>query len=137
MRRVAMPAEALRHPDPKRADLIRTVFEPSGLEQVARAISEATEFQPRIYVERTGSWYRWSLVHPGGPYPLLRITARFLQMDYHHLAIGFKTLGNGLCALSRDPEHATEPEAWAVLDFDGKESVEAVQNRILRLLGVA
>jgi hypothetical protein len=135
MRRIGMTDEALPYPDLKRADLIRSVFKPSSLEKAARAISEATEFQSRVYVERTGSWYRWSLVHPGGPYPLLRVTALFLRMDHHHLVIGFKTLENGLCVLS-DPERPAEPDAWQVLQFEGKESFEAVQDMVLAALGV-
>jgi hypothetical protein len=136
MRRVAMPDEDMPHPDPKRAELFRSVFEPSSLEEVVRAISEATEFQFRVYVERTGSWYRWSLVHPGGPYPLLRIAALFLRMDHHHLVIGFKTLENGLCVLS-DPERSAEPDASEVLQFEANEPIEAIRDRILDVLGGA
>lgn len=39
------------------------------------AVSVATEFQTSVNVERLGDRYRWSLIHRGGPYPLLRITA--------------------------------------------------------------
>ncbi len=31
--------------------------------------------QTNVYVERLGDRYRWSLIHRGGPYPLLWITA--------------------------------------------------------------
>jgi hypothetical protein len=59
-------------------------------------------------------------------------------MDYQSLLIGFRTLENGLCVLSRDPVNDTKPEAWEVIHFEeGKESVEAVQKKILGALGDA
>ncbi len=73
-------------PDPTRQRLLRSVFEASPLESVAEAVSAATEDERRIYVERIGSRWRWSLTHAGGSYPLLRVTARFLRVDHapHH-----------------------------------------------------
>ena len=65
--------------DPERAELIRSVFRPSSLEEVAESISVATEKFHDIYVERRGDQYRWSFATKGGPYRLLRITARFLE----------------------------------------------------------
>ena len=59
----------------------RSVFRPSALDDVAEAVSVATEKFHDIYVERRGDQYRWSFATKGGPYPLLRITARFLEMD--------------------------------------------------------
>ena len=84
------PYTGVRVPDPERARLIRSVFEPSPLEDVARAISVATEKETQLYVERVGDLWRWSLVHGGGPYPLLRVTARFLKMDYTAIYIGYQ-----------------------------------------------
>ena len=67
---------------------------------VAEAVSVATLKFHDIYVERRGDQYRWSLATKGGPYPLLRITARFLEMDPYSLAgVGSRVVGDdGWCA---------------------------------------
>lgn len=75
----------------------------------------ATEFETEVYVERLGDRYRWSLVHRGGPYPLLRITARFLQVDYQSIFIGFREVGDGYSALSDTPGDDRVPDASGVL----------------------
>ncbi|MGH9917793.1 MAG: hypothetical protein ACRD6W_02805 [Nitrososphaerales archaeon] len=124
------PYEDVRVPDDERKALIRSVFEPSSLEDVVKAGSVATEFERQLYVERFGDRWRWSLAHAGSGYPLLRISARFLQMDYTALQIGFRTLDNGISILCRDPEHSEIPDASAVLNFDGPTSPEAVADRM-------
>jgi hypothetical protein len=132
MRRVAMsdPYAGVRVPDPERAQLIRSVFEPSPLESVARAVSVATEKETHLYVERRGDLWRWSLVHGGGPYPLLRVTARFLKMDYTAIYVGYRQIEGGLSVLTRDPEEVIEPDGWAVLSFDGPTTVATITERI-------
>jgi hypothetical protein len=122
-------------PDPLRQRLFRSVFEPSPLESVAEAVSVATEDERRIYVERVGSRWRWSLTHPGGPYPLLRITARFLRVDHRRITVGFRTVGDGVCVLCPDPDEPLSAGAWAVIDFDEATSSAAVKERILQAFG--
>src|SRR5271165_3797516 len=90
-------------PDPERRRLLRSIFDPSSLDEVAEAVAAATEDENRIYVERIGSAYRWSLTDPGGMYPLLRITARFLRIDYHSLVIGFRRITDDVFILAGDP----------------------------------
>ena len=121
-------------PDPARQRLFRSVFEPSPLESVAEAVSTATEDERRIYVERVRSGWRWSLTHPGGPYPLLRVTARFLRVDHRRIAVGFRTAADGVCVLCADPDEPLSADAWAVIDFDGATSSTAVKERILHAL---
>jgi hypothetical protein len=87
----------------------------SSLEDVAHAIAVATEFETEVYVERLGDRYRWSLVHRGGPLPLLRITARFLQVDYQSILIGCRAVGDGYSALSDTPGDDRVPDASGVL----------------------
>ena len=70
-------------PVPPRSELIQCTRRWSPLDDVALAVSVATEDVNKVYVERLDDGYRWSLVHSGGPYPLLRITARFLGVDHH------------------------------------------------------
>jgi hypothetical protein len=122
-------------PDPLRQRLFRSVFEPSPLKSVAEAVSSATEVERRVYVERLGNRWRWSLTHPGGAYPLLRITARFLRVDYRRITVGFRTVADGVCVLCPDPDEPLSADAWAVIDFDGATSSTLVKERILQAFG--
>ena len=79
----------------KRSQLIKSTGEWSTIETVAMAVSVATEFQTKVYVERLGDRYRWSLIHRGGPNPLLRITAKYLQVDYNSIIVGCREVGDG------------------------------------------
>src|SRR5947209_3481254 len=106
-------------PDPERARLTRSIYVPSSLAAVAEAVAVATETEKRIYVERVDDRFRWSLTHPGGPYPLLRIMARFLRVDYHAIVVGCRKLVDGVCVIAGGPESDLAPESWAVLYFDG------------------
>ncbi len=121
-------------PDPEQERLCRSVFRQSPLDEVAEAVSVATEKFKDIYVERQGDLYRWSFATKGGPYPLLRITARFLQMDPYSLrGVGSRAVGDGWCV--QIVESDTEPDAWAVLRFDGPTSADQVGVRILTEVG--
>jgi hypothetical protein len=111
---VAEPIES--RADPPRQRLIRSALEPASLEEVAAAVAVAVaEGERDIYVERSRDHYRWSLCSRGGPYPLPRITARFLQVDYRLAFIGFYTVPGDWCILVKDPSAWVEPDAWAVL----------------------
>jgi hypothetical protein len=115
----------------RRAQLILSTRDWSPLSPVAEAVSVATEHESEVYVERLGSRYRWSLVHRGGGYPLLRITARFLQVDYQRIFIGFRPVGDGYSALTPDEEAVAQPDAYAVLTFDSPTPLDEVEHRIL------
>jgi hypothetical protein len=124
-------------PDPTRQRLLRSVFESSPLESVAEAVSAATEDEQRIYVERLGSRWRWSLTHRGRSYPLLRITARFLRVDHNRIMIGFRTVSDDLCVLCADPDECELADAWKIIDFDGPTSPRDVQERIVQAFGTS
>lgn len=104
----------------KRSQLIMSSFDWSTIETVALAVSVATEFQTEVYVERLGESYRWSLIHRGGPYPLLRITAKYLQVDYQSIIVGCREVGDGWSGLNGNETESLEPDAWAILTFDGR-----------------
>ncbi len=124
------PYEGVTRPDPERQRFVRSVFRPSSLEEVAAAISVATIKFHDIYVERRGDQYRWSFATKGGPYPLLRITARFLLMDpYSLVGVGSRVVGDGWGV--QIVESDTEPDSWAVLTFDGAVAAEHVGLRVL------
>lgn len=122
--------EGVRVPNPLRAKCIRSVFTPAPLDDVALAVAEATSFQRRLYIERLGELWRWSLIHSGGGYPLLRLAALYLEMDYQALFVGFRTVTDGLCILCQDPEVVQAPDRWSVVEFDGPTSPEEVARRI-------
>jgi hypothetical protein len=105
-------------PDAHRLELLRSVFEPASLDEVSEAVAVASMHERHLYIERVDAGYRWSLTHPGGSYPLLRITARFLRVDYTRIAVGFRTLTDGVYILCADPHEPTRTNAWAVIDFD-------------------
>ncbi len=117
-------------PDARRLELLRSIFEPSSLDEVARAVAVASEHERRLYVERVDGAYRWSLTHTGGGYPLLRITARFLRVDHTRIAVAFRTVTEGVCVLCTDPQEPTKATRWAVVHFDGSTSPEAAKVRI-------
>ena len=58
----------------RRSRLMRSIFGIGPAEEVAEQIAlfGAPRFD-NVYVERRGHAYRWSIVHRGGPYPLLRV----------------------------------------------------------------
>ncbi len=108
------PYEGVLEPAPELAVLTRSIFDPVPLDEVAEALFVASERETSAYVERFGGDYRWSLTHRGGSYPLLRITAAFLQMDYRALAVGFRTVLDGWTVLG-DGDGEPEPDAAAVV----------------------
>ena len=121
---------AADRPDAHRLELFHSVFEPSSLDDVAAAIAVASEDERRIYVERVDGGYRWSLVHPGGGYPLLRITARFLRVDYTRIIVGFRTVTDGVCVVCSDRVESTSTTAWAIVEFNGATAPDVVRARI-------
>ena len=111
------PYEGVLEPAHELAVLTRCIFDPSPLEEVAQALFVASERETAVYVERFADLYRWSLAHRGGAYPLLRVTANFLQMDYHALAIGFRTVLGEWTVLG-DGEDEPAPDGAAIVALD-------------------
>ena len=118
-------------PDPERRRLYQSVFHPSPLDEVAEAVSVATEDHPSIYVEKLGDRFRWSFAtRGGGPYPQLRITAQFLKMDYSALrGVGCREVGDEWCVQIVD-ESQMGPDAWAVLAFEEPTPADEVCLRV-------
>jgi hypothetical protein len=83
------------------------------------------------HVERIDRAWRWSFTHPGGAYPLLRITARFLRMDYHGLVIGFRKIAGSVYVLAEDPAMDKDPDAWIIIDFDGPTTPPDLRDRLM------
>jgi hypothetical protein len=113
------------------------MVEVSSLRAVSAAIAAATHDERLLYVERVGRGWRWSLVHRGGPYPLLRITARFLRIDYRHLTISCRTVGDDYTIVSSERHPPSTAEAWALIAFDGTATPRQVEARIREILHTA
>lgn len=67
-------------------------------------------FELRVWVGRRGAEFRWSPATRGGPYPLLRMVARYLELDYHRLAV------TGVEAL----------DGWTIVEGDESPDTEAI-----------
>ena len=116
----------------ERVALIQSTSTWSSLEEVALAVSVASESEHRIYVERRSNLFRWSLAHPGGGYPILRITARFLHVDYRRIFVGFRSLPDGMAIMCDDPSVVEKSDVWAILEpkrtVSTAEAVELIAN---------
>lgn len=122
-------------PVPPRSELIQCTRRWSPLDDVALAVSVATEDVNKVYVERLDDGYRWSLVHSGGPYPLLRITARFLGVDHHSIFIGYGEVEGGYTALCEDPGEERSPTTSTILTFGGPTPKAEAERAIREALG--
>jgi hypothetical protein len=118
---------------------------------VADQIASATYAidAPLIYVERRGTSFRWSPAHRGGPYPLLRTTAKMLGVDYRLLTLscklapggevdemGFGPDGfwQGVCVIAADHSvEPTPPDACAVLTFVRPAPIALVLDMLLTI----
>lgn len=118
-----------------RSELIQRSRTWSSLNEVAEAVAAASETEAIVYVERLGDEYRWSLATKGGGYPLLRISARFLGVDYRQIYVGFRTLPNGTAILCEDPSKFDVPDRWAVLKLSGEITPTAAARRIRSAVG--
>lgn len=128
-----MPDTSSRHADPDRVAFIETTRVPSSLDDVSAAIATYTKHAGAAYVERFGERWRWSPAHRGGAYPLLRIVARFLRIDYHRIVVPFGTVLDGWAVLRPDEETDRVPDAAAVLVFDRRSDAGDVLKRLAQL----
>ena len=115
------------------------------LDEIATAVAAASGKVRLIYVERRGAdKYRWSPAHRGGPYPLLRETARLLGVSHHGFVLPFGGVPTtppahydadgfwvGTCFIPADESVRDTPaDMWTVLEFDAPQSFEEVRARI-------
>src|SRR3954469_25763258 len=106
--------------DARRRLLADSMFSYCSLEQVAEQVSTSGAGFARIYVERLGSGYRWSLMHRGGPYPLLREVAQLLDVSYHSMILPYGSVDGWTIVLTRELER--EPDSWSVIEPTSDES---------------
>ena len=92
----------------RRASAIRQWSEPAD---VIDAIVSATEaYDLTVWVGASEHGWRWSPATKGGPYPLLRMVARYLNLDHRQLLVGAIASGDG----------------WTIADGDGPADHELV-----------
>jgi len=103
--------------NPHRLAFIDAMQHWSPLDDVVAAVVDAATDQRRVYVERLGDQYRWSIV-AGSGYPLHRTVAAYLGVDYKRIYIGFRTVDDDLCIVCEDPAKVEVPDAWVAFDLD-------------------
>ena len=108
--------------DVTRSRLAGSIFETCTIEQTAEQIAlfGAPRFA-RVYVERRGKAYRWSIVHRGGPYPLLRELAQLLDVPHESIALPFATIDGWTYVLA--PDLDGKPDSWAIIEPSSDASV--------------
>ncbi len=95
--------------DPDRVAHAVRIVRPSPIGEVVDAVESYTSSDGgAVYVERFGDGYRWSPATRGGPYPLLRVLARFLRCEHTELTVGFVTI-DGWCVVGDPDEPRGEP----------------------------
>jgi hypothetical protein len=130
-----MSDESPNHATATRSEMTQSSRIWSALNVVADAVAAASQTEPLVYVERRGHEYRWSLATKGGGYPLLRIGARFLGVDYRRIHVGFRTLPTGTSILCEDPAKIDIPDKWAVWKLSGEMMPTAAARRIRTAVG--
>ncbi len=74
-------------PTEHRCRLFRSSVEAASLDDVVEAVTDAVRFHERVYLERRGDRYRWSLATGGGPYPLLRLICKYLEIPHYWVLV--------------------------------------------------
>lgn len=119
-----------------RAAHIKTMRRPSGFNDVVASIALFTAAPGSVYVEQLSDGWRWSPAHRGGAYPLLRIVARFLGVDYARIVLPFNTTEDGWAVLQPDDDVVGPAAATAVLSFTETATVGTVRQRLVEEFGL-
>lgn len=119
-------------PDPDRVALARSMWEPASFRVVTDAISVASSDGQRLfYLERLDEGWCWALAHRGGPYPLLRVMARFLKADYRKLTVGFRTIEGNVAVLGA---YGPPPSrGWWLVELPDRSTPAQVRAHVRRL----
>jgi hypothetical protein len=125
-------------PDPQRLALLRTACRTTTLDRVAEHVAALAALTPaprHVGVERHPDGYRWTVVHKGGPYPLLREVAQFLGVPHDGLVVGSRPFELPWCALQLGPDDGASPVATAVIDLRRVTDPDAVAAQLVVRLG--
>jgi hypothetical protein len=119
-------------PTDERRRLHRSMVERRSLDEVVEAVTDAVRWQSSIYVERRGCLYRWSLAHGGGPYPLLRLVCKFLEIPHYWVLVSCAPFDGWTITACREGEPA---EAAAIVDFPLGAGPAEVRQTVLETVG--
>ncbi len=110
----------------------RTLRHWSPLGDVAVAIEGAVaSFELCVWVGRRGAEFRWSPATRGGPYPLLRMVARYLELDHYRLAVTGVEALDGWTIVEGDES----PDAEAIVVVPGGASIGEIEQLLAGRLG--
>lgn len=116
-------------PEVDLGEYMQSVRRVSSLQEVAAAVSAYSVTRAPVHVEQWADGYRWSPAHGGGPYPLHRVAAQFLQVDYHTFYLPFTTSRRGYAYIP--PEEATgRPLVTDILSLERRITPEEAQGLI-------
>lgn len=90
----------------------------SSLAAVAAGVSAYSAYPGAVHVERWKSGWRWSPAHRGGPQPLLREFARFLDVAPGSIWMPFNTDRKRYAYVPPRGANGRQPEAHDVLVLD-------------------
>ena len=86
------------------------------LDDVVRAITRLGDWPSvRVYVERRGTCFRWSIAVRGGPYPLLREVAQFLGVPHTSLVVPCQSVDEW-CIVAPAHDLRTPVDAYGFVD---------------------
>lgn len=121
-------------PDPDRVALARSMWEPASFRVVTDAISVASSDGQRLfYLERLDEGWCWALAHRGGPYPLLRVMARFLKADYRKLQVGFRVIEGDVTVVGAFDTPASL-RGWWLVELPDRSTPAQVRAHVRQLL---
>ena len=103
------------------------------LDDVVREITRLGDRSSvRVYVERRGTRFRWSIAVRGGPYPLLREVARFLGIPHTSLVVPCQSVDEW-CIVAPARDLRTPVNAYGFVD--PASDVVTVWDRVIRACG--
>ncbi len=116
-------------PTEERRALFRSSVELRPLDEVVEAVGDAVKSVDRnIYIERSGTLFRWSFATRGGPYPLLRLVCGFLDIPHYWVLVSSATVAEWCVTANRDDG---QPDVWTVLDVQAETSAQGMRTMIL------
>jgi hypothetical protein len=99
----------------QRQRLASSIFATCTIELTAEQIALfAVPRFSKVYVERRGNAYRWSIAHRGGAYPLLRELALLLDVPNTAIVLPFYTVDGW--AIVRTADLNGDPDSWALIE---------------------
>jgi hypothetical protein len=108
-----------------------------GLGDLAEALVLASEHSCRVLLSVTRDYrFGWALTHQGGPYPLLRITARFLGVDYRSMVLPARSVEGTSAVGDPDAERSDETADTQLVHLAEPLDTAAARRLIVATFGI-